>query len=444
MKNEANSWLIKGGRVIDPASKHDAVADVLVENGQISTIGQNLTAPDGVETLTVNPKHWVVPGLVDIHVHFRDPGQPAKETTETGAMAALAGGFTSVVLMPNTSPAIDSITTLAYVRQQAERAPINIYVAAASTLAIAGEQMSELSRLADGGAVAFTDDGHCVQQTRLMRRLFEHLAQLELPYMTHAEETSLSEEGCMNEGFYSTRLGFGGVPNESESIIVSRDIELARRTGAHVHLTHLSTRQAVEMIRAAQAQGVKVTGDVTPHHLWFTDADVDESGADPDFKMNPPLRSFVDREALREAVLDGTIAAIATDHAPHTVEEKSRPYPEAPNGVIGLETAFAASWTVLKDQLSPLALIDRLSTGPAKLLNLPAGTLAPGAAADITIIDPDATWTVEPERFYSKARNCPWKQKQLQGQILHTFRHGHHHFEVAKGVIGSKLVLEAL
>lgn len=411
--------LLKGGRVIDPASKTDNVLDIFIEDGRITEIGEALT-PKNVDTTIEIPKgHWVTPGLVDVHVHFRDPGRPDKETTATGSRAAIAGGFTSVCTMPNTDPTIDTLPTLEYLMRTAkEEAVVKIYPFGAITRNLEGDVLTDMGMLHQHGAVGFTDDGCCVAKGDRMRRALEYASMFNLPLMCHAEDMNLSAHGVMNEGIYATRMGVPGIPNAAESVIVARDIELSRLTGGHVHFTHLSTREAVAMVREAKAQGLNVTADTTPHHLALTDKDVADSGYDPDFKMNPPLRSEADRLALIEGLKDGTIDAIATDHAPHTPDEKLLALDHAPCGVVGLETAVGVILTTLfhTGQLKEKDIVRLMSTRPAEVMHLPAGRLAVGEAADITVIDPNQAWTVDPLQFRSRSRNSPFKGKTLTGR----------------------------
>jgi dihydroorotase len=415
--------LLKGGRVLDPANHHDAVADVLIEDGVIAAVGKNLDGKAD-EMIALTPDHWVTPGLVDLHVHFRDPGRPDKETTESGAAAAIAGGFTTVCLMPNTDPPIDDLPTLEYVNQAALKTPIRIHAVPAATKALKGEEITEMKSMHANGAVGFTDDGRCIMNANVMRLALEYSSMLNVPIMCHAEDYTLAGHGCMNEGYYSTLLGLPGSPNTAESVIVARDIELARQTGGHLHICHISTREAVELVRKAKAEGVRVTAEVTPHHLTLTDALVQTY--DPDYKMCPPLRTEADRQAVLNGLLDGTIDAIATDHAPHTQDEKAFTFDQAPNGVVGLETAVGVILTHLVHPgiLQPLEMIRRMTCAPAEVAHLEAGTLTPGRPADITVIDPNLGWTVDPSKFKSKSRNSCFKGMALQGKAVAVFAQG--------------------
>jgi dihydroorotase len=417
--------LLKGGRVINPATGTDEVLDVLIHDHFIEAIEFDINPEIADQVVVLTPEQWVTPGLVDIHVHFRDPGRPDKETTATGAAAAIAGGFTSVCIMPNTQPVLDNLSTLEYVKQVAKNhSKINIYPVAAASKGLAGEELTEMGSLYQHGAVGFTDDGHCLMNANLMRLALRYAKMFDVPVVCHAEDTNLSGCGCMNEGYYSTLLGLPGVPNLAESVIVSRDIELARMTGGQVHFAHISTRESVDLIRKAKQDGVRVTAETTPHYLTLTDASV--QGYDPDFKMNAPLRAEADRQALISAVQDGTIDAIATDHAPHTPDEKSMEFDKAPNGVIGLETSLGVMLThfVHTGLLQPIELIQRMSTGPAQVMKLPAGMLKVGCKADITVIDSNLEWTVDPKTFKSKSRNTPFKGMKLKGKATMVFASG--------------------
>lgn len=417
--------LLKGGRVLDPSQNLDDVRDVLIENGRILAIDANISEDGADEVWTLNDNQWVAPGLIDVHVHLRDPGQEYKETIESGTEAAIHGGFTAVACMPNTDPVIDNLSTLEYVKHRAQStARIPVYPICAGTKNIAGEQITEIGELLKHGAVGFSDDGHCVMNARVMRMIFEYTAMFDVPFISHAEDTNLSHKGCMNEGYYSTLLGLQGIPNESESVIVARDIQLVKKTGARLHVAHVSARESVDLIRRAKEEGLNVTCEVTPHHLAQTDAAITEY--DPDFKMNPPLRSEEDRQVMVQALKDGVIDAVATDHAPHSPDEKANPFDCCPNGVIGLETSLGVMMThfVNTGLISPLTLIDRMSTGPARCLSLEGGTLKPGSRADITVIDPELAWVVDPRQFKSKSRNASFKGQTLSGKAVMVMSNG--------------------
>jgi dihydroorotase len=409
--------LLKNGRVLNPANQTDAVQDVLIDNGVIIAIGQDLSV-DGVEkVIELSSGEWVTPGLIDIHVHFRDPGRPDKETTASGAAAAIAGGFTSVCIMPNTSPTLDNLQTLQYVNEVAKRSTkIRVFPVCAATKNLAGEELTPMGGLYNNGAVAFTDDGHCLMNANMMRLALEYVRMFDAPFICHAEDSHLSKNGAMNEGYYSTLLGLPGFPNIAESVIVGRDIELAKMTGGHVHFAHMSTAESIALIRRAKQDGVRVTAETTPHYLTLTDAAC--CGYDPNFKMNAPLRTDADRLALIEGLKDGTIDAIATDHAPHTPDEKSLEFDKAPNGVIGLETSLGVMLThfVHTGIITPLQLVQLMSTGPANCLKLPeAGSLVVGHRADITVINPNRDWVVDASTFKSKSRNTCFPGMALKG-----------------------------
>ena len=402
------SLLIRNGRVIDPAASVDAVQDVLLKGDRIERVGKGLAVEADTKVLDATGK-IVCPGFIDLHVHLREPGQEYKETVATGTRAAAAGGFTAVCAMANTHPVNDNRAVTDYIRAKAEtEGLVRVYAIGAVTRNLGGEELSELAELAEAGCVAFSDDGKCVMNAALYRRAMEYTLPFGTPLISHAEDHHLSQGGAMNEGVVSTELGMPGVPAAAEDIMVARDVLLAELTGAHVHIAHLSTAGAVRLVRDAKARGVRVTAEVTPHHLLLTEEAV--RTFDANTKMNPPLRSKRDTEALLEGLLDGTIDCIATDHAPHAVSEKEGEFDRAAFGIVGLETAVG----LLMDRLVapgtlPLAtLVARLSRDPARLLNLPGGSLAAGAPADLTLLDPQARWTVDPARFASKSRNTPF------------------------------------
>jgi dihydroorotase len=407
--------LIRNGRVIDPANQVDAVTDVLLEDGTVKRLGPELAAPAGAEIVEATGK-IVCPGFIDIHVHLREPGYEYKETVATGTRAAAAGGFTAVCCMANTNPVNDNGSITEYILDRARtEGRVRVYPIGAVTRGLKGKELAELAELADAGCVAFSDDGKCVMDAALYRRAMEYTLPFGTPVISHAEDHDLAREAAMNEGVVSTELGLPGVPAAAEDVMVARDIILAELTGAHVHIAHLSTAGAVRLVREAKARGVRVTAEVTPHHLVLTEEAV--RTFDPNTKMAPPLRSKRDLEALLEALEDGTIDAIATDHAPHALSEKEGEFDQAANGVIGLETAVAVLLDrLVRPGLLPLpTLVSRLSRDPARLLNLPGGTLAPGAPADVTILDPGRELTVDPARFLSRSRNTPFGGWRLTG-----------------------------
>jgi dihydroorotase len=400
--------LIKNGRVLDPAAGIDLIQDLLIAEGRIARSGKELKAPGDVRTVDATGK-VVCPGFIDIHTHLREPGFEYKETVASGTRAAAAGGFTAVCCMANTFPVNDNRAVTDYILAKARvEGVVRVYPIGAVTRNLEGTQLAELAEQAEAGCVAFSDDGRCVMNAEIYRRAMEYALPFGTPIISHAEDDHLARHGAMNEGLVSTELGLSGQPAAAEDVMVARDIVLAELTGAHVHIAHVSTAGAVRMIRDAKARGIRVTTEVTPHHLLLTDEAV--RSWDPNTKMAPPLRGKRDVEAVLEALADGTIDCIATDHAPHALSEKEDEFAEAANGIVGLETAVS----VLLDRLVKPGVIDlqtlvtRLSSGPARLLNLPGGSLAPGAVADITILDLAETWTVDPAKFRSRARNTPF------------------------------------
>lgn len=407
--------LLRNGRVIDPANKVDAVQDLLVEGGVITQVGSGLVAPEGAAVVDATGK-VVCPGFIDIHVHLREPGHEYKETVATGTRAAAAGGFTAVCSMANTEPVNDNGSITEYILDRARaEGRVHVYPIGAVTRGLRGEELSELAELAEAGCVAFSDDGRCVMNAALYRRAMEYTLPFGTPLISHAEDHTLSTGTAMNEGVVSTELGLPGVPAAAEDVMVARDIILAELTGAHVHIAHLSTAGAVRLVREAKSRGIRVSAEVTPHHLVLTDEAV--RAFDANTKMNPPLRSKRDVEALVEALADGTIDCIATDHAPHALSEKEGEYDRAASGVVGLETAVAVLLDrLVRPGLLPLGtLIARLSSDPARLLNLPGGSLAPGARADLTILDLERELTVDPRQFQSKSRNTAFAGWRLRG-----------------------------
>jgi len=409
------SLLVKNGRVIDPANGVDGAQDVLIAGEKVERVGKNLQAPAGAEVLDARGK-IVCPGFIDIHVHLREPGHEYKETVATGTRAAAAGGFTAVACMANTSPVNDNRSITDYIRAKArEDGAVRVYPIGAVTRGLRGEELAELAELAEAGCVAFSDDGQSVMNAGLYRRAMEYVLPFGVPVISHAEDTTLGHRWTMNEGVVSTELGLPGAPGTAEDVMVARDILLAELTGAHVHIAHLSTAGAVRLVRDGKARGVRVTAEVTPHHLLLTEEAV--RTFDPNTKMAPPLRTKRDTEALIEALADGTIDCIATDHAPHALAEKEGEFDHAAFGVVGLETAVGLLLDrLVRPGLLPLAtLVSRLSRDPARLLNLPGGSLAPGALADVTILDPEAAWTIDPARFRSKSRNTPFGGFALTG-----------------------------
>jgi dihydroorotase len=416
--------LIRGGRVIDPSRGTDGVADVYVQDGKIASLGRGIGNPD--EALTIDAAGRVVtPGLIDLHVHLREPGQEDLETVASGAMAAAAGGFAAVCAMPNTDPVTDNQAAVGFIVSQAQRAgKARVYPIGAISLGQKGQQLAEFGELVGAGAIAVSDDGKPVVSSHLMRTALEYAQTFGIPVADHCEDPTLSAGGAMHEGLVSTRLGLKGVPAAAEEIMVARDILLAQHTGGHIHLCHMSTRGSVDLIRRAKEQGIRVTAEACPHHFTLTHEACE--GYDTNAKMNPPLREPEDREAIRQALRDGTIDAICTDHAPHHYDAKEREFDDAPNGIIGLETALGLAITELVEAglMSLCDLVNRMSTAPARIFNLPGGSLAPGAPGDLTITDPKAVWTVQPSEFYSRSRNTPFAGRRLTGRAEVTIVRG--------------------
>lgn len=416
--------LLKGGRVVDPSQDHDGVADVLIVDGHVAAMGKNLAAPDGAEVVDATGK-VVAPGLVDLHVHLREPGREDAETVSSGARAAAAGGFTAVCAMPNTDPVTDNQAAVGFIVKQAAAAgAARVYPIGAITLGQRGEQLAEFGELVGAGAVAVSDDGRPVVSSHIMRSAIEYAMTFGIPVADHCEDPTLAAGGVMHEGLVSTRLGLKGIPAAAEEIMVARDILLAELTGGHVHLCHMSTRGSVDLIRRAKERAVKVTAEATPHHFALTDAACD--GYDTNAKMNPPLRETADVEAIRAALVDGTIDVIATDHAPHHYETKEKEFDDAPFGVVGLETALGLGLTELVNSrlVSMATLIRRMSCEPARIFHLPGGTLRRGAPGDVVVFDPEVRWSVEPARFLSQSRNTPFAGRELVGMVECTYVEG--------------------
>jgi dihydroorotase len=416
--------LIKGGRVIDPARRSDGIADVYLVDGRVASVGLNIKGEDGCQLIDAKGK-VVTPGLIDLHVHLREPGFEDLETVATGAMAAAAGGFTAVCAMPNTDPPLDNQGAIGFVISQAQKAgKARVYPIGTISVGQKGEKLSEFGELLGAGAVAVSDDGKPVMSSHLMRTALEYAKTFGVPVADHCEEITLAEGGAMHEGLVATRLGLKGIPAAAEEIHVARDIILSELTGGHIHLCHMSTSGSAELIRRAKEKGLRVTAEVTPHHFTLThEACV---GYNTNAKMNPPLREAADVEALREALKDGTVDVIATDHAPHHYDAKEREFDDAPNGILGLETAFGLAITELVRPgiVSLSDLLYRMSTRPAQVFKLPGGSLAVGAPADIAILDPEVEWTVEPSRFFSKSRNTPFGGRRLFGRAELTIVRG--------------------
>src|SRR2546426_6311518 len=412
--------VLRGGRVIDPSRDLDQTADVLIQDGKIAGLGASLGTPDGAEVRDVRGK-VVAPGLVDVHVHLREPGNEDVETIATGARAAAAGGFTAVCAMPNTDPVTDNQAAVGFIVRQSGRAGLaRVHPIGAVSIGQKGERLAEFGEMVSAGAVAVSDDGRPVVSSHLMRTALEYARTFDVPVADHCEEPTLAAGGVMHEGLVATRLGLKGMPPAAEEIMVGRDILLAGHTGGHVHLCHVSTRGSVELVRHAKQQGIRVTAEVTPHHLTLTDRACE--GYDTHAKMNPPLREGADVAALRAALAEGVIDCIASDHAPHAYDAKEAAFDDAPFGIVGLETAFGIGHTelVLGGVVSLPGLLRPMSTAAAAAFRLPGGSLAPGAPADLVVLDVTARWTVDPAHFHSKSRNTPFAGRTLTGRPVLT------------------------
>ena len=425
----ASPLCLRGGRVLDPERGIDGVQDLWIEHGRVAGLGEDapaeLRARSDVEVLDVRGA-VVCPGLVDIHVHLREPGQEEKETIESGTRAAARGGFTTVACMPNTQPPLDDRPRIEFViRRAREAGHARVLPIGAVTVGQEGERLTEIEDLIDAGAVAITDDGKPVRNAELMRRALEITRDLGVPVIEHAEDPDLKGDGVMHEGWTSTRIGLKGIPDAAESTVVARDALLAELTRGHVHVAHVSAARSVEIIRKAKARGIRITGETGPHYLVLTDEAL--GGYDTRFKMNPPLRSTRDREALIEGIVDGTLDCLATDHAPHTEIEKDSDFDSAPFGIVGLEPALGIYLRALVEPrfLTLPQLIERMTVRPLRVLGRPGGTLSAGSAADITVFDPEARWIVEPAQFASKGRNTPFAGWELPGRVLLTIVGGH-------------------
>ena len=410
--------VIRNGRVIDPG-RINGQADVLIQNGKIAQVAKGLAVPPGATVMDAAGK-WVLPGFVDLHVHLREPGFEYKETIQTGTSAAVAGGFTSVCCMPNTSPVNDNQSVTEFILDKARAAGLaHVFPIGAITKGSEGKELAEFGELKDAGCVAVSDDGKPVMNGMVMRRALEYARAFALTVVDHCECLHLSEGGCMHEGLVATEMGLHGVPAAAEDVMVARNLALAELTGGRLHLAHLSTAGSVRMVREAKARGIKVTAEACPHHFLLTDEAVREFNTNA--KMNPPLRSRKDVDTIKAGLKDGTIDAIATDHAPHADFEKQREFDYAPFGIVGLETAWGLALTLVDEGLlSVEQVVALLTVQPARAFGLSKGTLAVGADADVTLIDPDAQWVVEPEQFRSKGRNTPFAGWKLKGRVTTT------------------------
>jgi dihydroorotase len=408
--------LLKGGRVVDPSQSMDATMDVLLARETVAQIDESIEAPEDARVVDCSGL-VVAPGLIDVHVHLREPGEEHKETIATGAAAAAAGGFTAICAMPNTDPPIDDPAAVGFVAAEGRRAGhARVYPVGCISQGRVGGRLALVGEMVEEGAVAITDDGSPVMDSGLMRLALDYAKAFGIPVADHPEDLGLSANGHMNEGLVSTRLGLPGKPNASEDIHIVRDLLLAELTGGHIHLQHVSTRFGVEAIRQGKERGVHVTAEASPHHLVLTEEAVD--GYRTEAKMNPPLRTQADVDAVREGLADGTLDTIATDHAPHHYDEKEAAFAEAPNGIIGLETSLGVILTrVVGEGVIDLpTMVERMSCQPARAFNLPGGTLATGSPADVTVFDPDAEWTVDAKAFRSKSRNTPFAGWELRGR----------------------------
>jgi len=415
--------LIKHGRIIDPASGKDEISDILVERGKIKKMGHIQEAKDA--TIIDAKGCWVVPGLIDVHVHLREPGYEYKEDIESGTLSAVAGGFTTVCCMPNTKPVIDSPKIIKHIiKKSKEKGYAHVLPIAAITLGQKGEMLAPIDMMVDSGAIAISEDGRSVLNAKILKTAMFEAARLNIPVLSHCEDDHLAQGGCMNDGKRSKELGLPGISNDAEDIITARDILLAKSTGARLHLCHVSTAGSVDLIREAKRKGILVTAEACPHHFTLTDEAID--GQDANMKMNPPLRTQADVNAILEGLKDGTIDIIATDHAPHAPSEKACGFSSAANGIVGLETALGLSIQALVTTgiLTPSQLIEKMSLNPARLLGIDKGNLKEGKMADITIIQPEETYKIDKEAFKSKGRNTPYNGIEVTGKVKYTFVKG--------------------
>jgi dihydroorotase len=416
-----SATIIRNGRVIDSANKRDEIADLLIVDGKVAPVSQLSTLntqPDEIDARNL----IVCPGLIDMHVHLREPGFGHKETIESGARAAAAGGFTTVVCMPNTSPVADNPSTIAWIKDRAAAvACVNVLPAGAISKNLAGEELAPIGSLAQTGVVAITDDGHCVQNHEVMRRALEYARMVDVPVLDHCQDYNLVGNGVVHEGYWSILLGLPGWPASGEEAIVMRNILLAELCDHHIHCQHLSTAGSVRLLREARARGVKISGEACPHHIALTDEAI--QNFDTNYKMNPPLRSQADVDALLEGIADGTLSILCSDHAPHADFEKEVEFDAAPFGIVGLETELGLFLDLLVHKLRKIdivRLIEMYTDEPARLLKIDAGGLSPGATADVTVIDPDLEWTVRVDKFESASRNSPFDGWKLKGRAVRT------------------------
>ncbi len=420
--------VIQGGHIIDPG-RVNAVADLLIDQGKVVAVGPNVKAPSGATQISAKGR-LVVPGFVDLHVHFREPGFEYKETIQSGAASAVAGGFTTVCCMPNTNPVNDNQAITEFMLERARAAALaNVLPIGAITKGSEGKELAEIGDLRRAGCVAISDDGKPVMNSLVMRRAMEYALAFDIPVVDHCEDLHLAEGGCMNEGMISTELGLPGIPSAAEDVMVARNLSLAELTGARLHLAHISTVGSVRMVREAKARGIRVTAEACPHHFTLTEEVV--RGFNTLAKMNPPLRTWNDVQAIKEGLRDGTIDVIATDHAPHATQEKQQGFTEAPFGIVGLETALPLTLALVEEgMLSLEGAIDKLSTKPAQAFGLAKGSLAVGADADVAILDLQKQWEVDPSKFRSKSRNTPFAGWKVKGAVVTT-------------IVGGRVVFEA-
>ena len=416
--------LIRHGTLLDPASGDTREADIRIRDGVIAEVAPGLTA-ENVETVDASGK-MISPGWMDMHVHFREPGFEHKETIRTGARAAVAGGFTSVACMPNTNPPIHTRDVVEFILERAERTPVHVHPIATVSKEREGVELAEMADLQEGGAVAFSDDGSPVQHAGLMRRALEYSSMLDAPIINHMEELTLNPHGHMHEGTVSARLGVSGIPALSEDVMIARDIEIAAATGGHVHVAHISTARAVELVREGKARGVRVTAEVCPHHFTLTDEAVETTGFSTHTKMHPPLRSAADVEAIIEGLTDGTIDAICTDHAPHAPHEKDVEFNAAPFGILGLETAWGLIGRELIEpgHMTVAEAVEKLTVAPRRILHLPVPVIEPGQTAELTVFDASAEWTFEADDIRSKSRNTPFVGSRMKGRAFGVYSKG--------------------
>jgi dihydroorotase len=416
-----SATLIRNGRIVDPANKRDEIGDLFIVDGRIAEKSEIRNPKSEIDEID-GSNLIVAPGLIDIHVHLREPGFSHKETIASGSRAAAAGGFTTIVAMPNTSPAADNASTIAWIKDRAaETACVHILPSGAISRDLAGEELAPIGALAEGGVVAITDDGHCVQNHELMRRAVEYARMFDLPVLDHCQDYNLVGNGVIHEGYWSTLLGLRGWPAIGEEVVVMRNIMLAELCNHHIHCQHVSSAGSVRLLREARARGIRISGEVCPHHIALTDEAV--QNFDTNYKMNPPLRSPADVEALLEGIADGTLSILASDHAPHADFEKEVEFDAAPFGIVGLETELGLFIDLLVHKHRKIGLgrlIEMYTVEPARLLKLEAGTLSSGATADVTIIDPELEWTVRAEEFQSASRNTPFDGWKLRGRAVRT------------------------